>query len=129
MIRDDITAPSASGMNSQLLGLIDRDLIDKAPESAHDAAALAAVFDRTDALDLVDQFLDLGSGSLDLGDLSKEKLAEAFKMIADLAERGIVGYEYRKINGSPHKVFIDVAIGSDLHRAPLWRNSRVDGYL
>ena len=66
MIRDDITAPSASGMNSQLLGLIDRDLIDKAPESAHDAAALAAVFDRTDALDLVDQFLDLGSGSLDL---------------------------------------------------------------
>ena len=124
MIPDDITPPSGRGMNSQLL-----NFIEKASQSAHDAAALAAVFDRSDALDLVDQFLDLGSGGLDLGGLSKEKLAEAFKMIADLAERGIVGYEYRKVNGSPQKVFIDVAIGSDLHRAPLWRNGRVDGYL
>ena len=106
-----------------------RDLVEKAPRSAQDAATLASVFDRSDALNLVDQFLDLGSGGLDLADLSKEELAEAFKMIAELIDRGIVGYEYRKINGAPHKVFIDVAMGSDLHRAPLWRNGRVDGYL
>lgn len=106
-----------------------RDLVEKAPRSAQDTATLASVFDRSDALNLVDQFLDLGSGGLDLADLSKEELAEAFKMIAELIDRGIVGYEYRKINGAPHKVFIDVAMGSDLHRAPLWRNGRVDGYL
>ncbi len=111
-------------MGSQLL-----DLIDRAPRSAHDAARLVSVFDRSDTFDLIDQFLDLGSGGLDLANLSKEELAEAFKVIADLVERGIVGYEYRKINGEPHKVFIDVAIGSDLHRAPLWRGNRVDGYL
>lgn len=119
----DVTS-RAGGMDRGLV-----DVADQAPDSAHDAAVLASVFDRSDALNLVDQFLDLGSGGLDLADLSKEELAEAFKMIAELIDRGIVGYEYRKINGAPHKIFIDVAMGSDLHRAPLWRNGRVDGYL
>tara|TARA_Y100000588_G_scaffold386162_1_gene481119 strand:+ start:4207 stop:4497 length:291 start_codon:yes stop_codon:yes gene_type:complete len=93
-----------------------------------DVEALSSSFDRSNSLDLVDRFLDLGQG-LDLTDLSKEELAEAFEVIAELLERGIVGYEVREINGAPHKVFIDVATGSDLHRAPLWRNGRVDGYL
>ena len=83
-------------------------------------------------IDSVDRILNLGSGGNllgDLGDLSRQELAEAFEILSNLFERGIVGYEYRKINGQPHKVFIDVAIGSDAHRAPLYRSGRLDGYL
>ncbi|MBK34031.1 MAG: hypothetical protein CME26_00695 [Gemmatimonadetes bacterium] len=104
------------------------DLVSDSPRLVDDVEALSSSFDRSNSLDLVDRFLDLGQG-LDLTDLSKEELAEAFEVIAELLERGIVGYEVREINGAPHKVFIDVATGSDLHRAPLWRNGRVDGYL
>lgn len=118
-------APSSTDPN--LSRWVD-DLVSDSPRLADDVEALSSSFDRSNSLDLVDRFLDLGQG-LDLTDLSKEELAEAFEVIAELLERGIVGYEVREINGAPHKVFIDVAIGSDLHRAPLWRNGRVDGYL
>ncbi len=114
----------ASSVEARLL-----EFADQTPGGARGPASMASVFDRSDALDLVDQFLDLGRSGLDLTDLSKEKLAEAFKTIVELLKHGVVGYEYREINGAPRKVFIDVAIGSDLHRAPLWRNGRIDGYL
>ena len=80
----------------------------------------------------VDDILDLSSGGSVLGslsDLSREEIAETFKILADLYDRGIVGYEYREINGEPQKVFIDVAIGSDAHRAPLVREERIDHYV
>lgn len=80
-------------------------------------------------MERVDRVLDLGRGVGNLGDLSREELAEAFAILADLFERGIVGYEVREVNGEPRKVFIDVAIGSDLHRAPLYKNGRLDGYV
>lgn len=105
------------------------------PDSVATAAAVATAvalderFERSNALDVVDQFFNLCSGGLDLTGLSKEELAEAFEMIVRLLEAGVVGYEYREVNGVPHKVFIDVAMGSDLHRAPLWRGDRFDGYL
>lgn len=93
------------------------------------AVALDERFERSNALDVVDQFFNLGSGGLDLTGMSKEELAEAFEIIVRLLEAGVVGYEYREVNGAPHKVFIDVAMGSDLHRTPLWRGDRFDGYL
>ena len=100
-----------------------------------DAAAVHTLLDRVrrsdsgDVMDRVDQVLNLGTGIGDLSDLSRESLAETFTVLTDLYKRGIVGYEYREVNGEPQKVFIDVAIGSDLHRAPLYKNGRMDGYL
>lgn len=77
----------------------------------------------------VDQVLNLGTDIRSLHDLSREELAEAFSILAELFDRGIVGYEYREVNGQPQKVFIDTAIGSDLHRAPLYKNGRLDSYV
>ena len=57
-----------------------------------------------------------------LGDLSPEEVDGALKALGKLLQAGVVGYEYRKVNGEVRKVFIDVAIGSDLHRAPLARD-------
>jgi len=100
--------------------LADRD---RSAETAHKEQSVIAN---------VDDVLDLGSGGSVLGtlsDLSREEIAETFKILAGLYERGIVGYEYREINGEPQKVFIDVAIGSDAHRAPLVREDRIDRYI
>ena len=86
----------------------------------------------TNVFEQIDSILNLGSRRNFLGvlsDLSREELAKTFAILSDLFDRGIVGYEYREINGEPHKVFIDVAIGSDAHRAPLYRDGRLDGYL
>ena len=87
-----------------------------------------------DVMKSVDSVLNLGdSRNLmgNLGNLSREELAESFSILSDLFARGIVGYETREINGEPQKVFIDVAIGSDAHRAPLVqdRDNRFDRYV
>jgi hypothetical protein len=85
-------------------------------------------------LNSVNSVLNLGdSRNLlgNLGNLSREELAESFSILSDLFARGIVGYETREVNGEPQKVFIDVAIGSDAHRAPLVqdRDNRFDRYV
>lgn len=79
----------------------------------------------------LDRVLDLGGGGAAnllsaLERVSGEDREGFLKALAGLLRHGVVGYEYRKINGRPHKVFIDVAIGSDLHRAPLVREGRFD---
>ena len=61
-----------------------------------------------------------------LGEMSRENMDGFLRSLADLLKHGVVGYEYREVNGSPTKVFIDVAIGSDLHRAPLVKDGRLD---
>jgi len=81
-----------------------------------------------DTFTRVDDILNLGSGIGDLSDLSRDSLAETFSVLAELYDRGIVGYEVREVNGEPMKVFTDVAIGSDLHRAPLYKDGRLDTY-
>jgi hypothetical protein len=97
----------------------------------------------SDVMNSLDSVLNLGdSRNLlgNLGNLSREELAESFAILSDLFARGIVGYETREINGEPQKVFIDVAIGSDAHRAPivkdhdgrrapLVKDSRFDSYV
>jgi len=82
-------------------------------------------------MDALDAALDLTPGrrgSL-LGTLSRmtpEEAESALKALATLLKHGVVGYEYREVNGEPMKVFIDVAMGSDLARAPLVRGVRFD---
>lgn len=125
---------NADTVTSPLAGYLTRltDTLDEA-KARHDARVenLATRVETPAVMDRVDRVLDLGSGSLlgDLTDMSKEQIAETFEILADLFDRGIVGYEVREINGEPQKVFIDVAIGSDAHRAPLYRDGRLDTYL
>ena len=82
-------------------------------------------------MEVLDRALNLnggGAGTLlgTLGEMSREDAEAALKALADLLRHGVVGYEYREVNGQPMKVFIDVAIGSDLHRAPLVRGTHFD---
>ena len=80
-------------------------------------------------MEALDRVLNLnGGGKLlgTLGEMSREDAEGALKALADLLRHGVVGYEYREVNGQPMKVFIDVAIGSDLHRAPLVRGTHFD---
>jgi hypothetical protein len=113
--------PIASGSASLFGPLLDgRENLSKEPDQ------------KETLISRVDNVLNLGSGGSVLGslaDLSREEIAETFRVLADLYDRGIVGYETREINGEPQKVFIDVAIGSDAHRAPLVREDRVDRYV
>ena len=114
-----------------------QEALHRAIQAASDAGgeALTAVVDavqRPDAWEAVDRALNLtggGAGALltTLGEMSREDAETALKALAELLRRGVVGYEYREINGAPQKVFIDVAMGSDLHRAPLVRGAQFDG--
>ena len=82
-----------------------------------------------DVMTVLDAALNLGGNRsllAELDHLSGEQAEAALQALARLIQRGVVGYEYREINGEPQKVFIDVAIGSDLHRAPLVRGGRYD---
>ena len=109
--------------------------LSRALAEASDAGAVQTLLDQIQGpasggvMAQVDRVLNLGEGIGGLYSLSREELAESFAVLAELFERGIVGYEYREVNGEPQKVFIDVAIGSDLHRAPLYKNGRLDSYL
>jgi hypothetical protein len=82
----------------------------------------------------LDSVLNLNEGGASnllgvLGKLSRENTEGFLNALADLLKHGVVGYEYREVNGRPTKVFIDVAIGSDLHRAPLVRDGRLDTFI
>ncbi|MDA0746002.1 MAG: hypothetical protein O2954_05745 [bacterium] len=85
---------------------------------------------QTSLPEALDRALDLSGGAKDLlqnlQTMSREDQDAFLKSLTDLLRHGVVGYEYRRINGEPQKVFIDVAIGSDLHRAPLVRGDRFD---
>ena len=103
-----------------------------APDAADAVAALADRAQKPDVFDVVDGALNLNGGGAAtllgrLQELSREEMEATLKVLADLLRHGVVGYEYRKVNGQTRKVFIDVAIGSDLHRAPLVRGKRFDG--
>ena len=93
-------------------------------------ASLVDAINRPGVFDVLDQALNLSDDSRSLvgtiSQMGKEEMESALNALADLLRHGVVGYEYREINGSPQKVFIDVAIGSDAHRAPLARGAKFD---
>jgi len=112
------------------------DLLNQALEQAKDATeditALVPPKDDAKVMGFLDDVLDLSDGASLMGSLSElsaEEADGALQALAKLLKAGVVGYEYRKVNGQVQKVFVDVAIGSDLHRAPLARdNERFDHF-
>ncbi len=106
--------------------------LNKASDASDDVETLADSGERGSVMGFLDDVLDLSGGSSlvsALGKLSAEDAEGALQSLAKLLEAGVVGYEYRKVNGQVQKVFIDVAMGSDLHRAPLARQNELDHYV
>jgi hypothetical protein len=119
-----------SGINTQQADLLSRAL-EKAKRTTEDVAVLAQKDDSSHVMSFLDDVLDLGDGRSLLGSLSKlpaEEAEGALQSLARLLKAGVVGYEYRKKNGQVHKVFVDVAMGTDLHRAPLVRKDGLNCY-
>ena len=105
--------------------------LNSASDASDEVQTLADTGKSGDVMGFLDDVLDLnGGGSLvgSLNNLSAEDAEGALQSLAKLLEAGVVGYEYRKINGQVQKVFIDVAMGSDLHRAPLATQQEIDRY-
>ncbi|MCZ6635445.1 MAG: hypothetical protein O7G87_18755 [bacterium] len=106
-----------------------KQAIEQASGALSDVMELTQMEDRPGVMDALDAALNLSDGASlmqVLGEMAPEEAEGALKTLARLLQKGIVGYEYRKVNGEPQKVFIDVAIGSDLHRAPLVRDEGFD---
>jgi hypothetical protein len=123
-IGDGFTLPEY-GQKAQVL----EQAIEQASGALSDILELTQKEDGSGVMDALDAALNLSDGvSLMqvLDEMVPEEAEEALKTLAQLLQKGIVGYEYREVNGEPQKVFIDVAIGSDLHRAPLVRNEGFD---
>lgn len=119
-----------SGINTQQADLLSQAL-EKAKRTTEDVAVLAKREDSSNVMSFLDDVLDLGDGRSLLGSLSKlpaEEAEGALQSLARLLKAGVVGYEYRKKNGQVHKVFVDVAMGTDLHRAPLVRKDCLNCY-
>ena len=113
-----------AGLGQTQANLLNQAL-ERAKSATEDIKTLSQKRDDANVMDFLDDVLDLSDGKSlmgALGDLSPEEVDGALKALGKLLQAGVVGYEYRKVNGEVRKVFIDVAIGSDLHRAPLARD-------
>ena len=105
--------------------------LNSASDASDDVQTLADTGKNDNVMGFLDDVLDLNSGGSlvgSLSDLSSKEAEGALQSLAKLLEAGVVGYEYRKVNGQVQKVFIDVAMGSDLHRAPLATQQEIDRY-
>jgi hypothetical protein len=77
--------------------------------------------------DKIDKFLNLGRPDrLDIDDLNEEEKKEFYKMLADLINNGIIGYEILEVKGKPEKHFLDTQIGD--HRIYGARLYKKNGY-
>ena len=124
---------SDSGLSLLLSRLTPEALGDltEAVRAAPDVLDLVDRLGQPNAMDWVDSALDLtpgrgGSLLQTLAEMTEAEAEAALQALARLLKHGVIGYEYREVNGQPMKVFIDVAIGSDWHRAPLVRGERLD---
>lgn len=119
---------SGLGQKTDLLN----QALEQAKSATEDISALVPQKDDANVMGFLDDVLDLRDGASLMGSLSElsaEEADGALQALAKLLKAGVVGYEYRKVNGQVQKVFVDVAIGSDLHRAPLARdNERFDHF-
>jgi hypothetical protein len=112
-----------TGLSKTHADLLDQALW-RAKDATEDIAVLSEKRHSSNVMGFLDDVLDLSNGKSlvgALGDLSAEEADGALKALGKLLQAGVVGYEYRKINGEVQKVFIDVAMGTDAHRAPLAR--------
>ena len=75
-------------------------------QSGADVNLLLDRIDRPDAMDALDAALDLTPGRAGdllatLSRMTPQEADAALKALAELLKRGIIGYEYRKVNGEP----------------------------
>ncbi|MDP6776997.1 MAG: hypothetical protein QGI83_09550 [Candidatus Latescibacteria bacterium] len=129
--RDASRPPAGDTLELTLNGLSPR-LREALDRALHAEGDINAALDPQSPglLESLDRVLNLGGGAAQLpglvGEMDPEQLEAFLQALAELLKHGVVGYEYRWVNGEPQKVFIDVAIGSDLHRAPLVRDGSLD---
>lgn len=107
------------------------DFLSQFAEYGKEGVGLAKAARSRDLLPGLDRVLNLNEGGLGalpvtLGSMSREEAEGFLQSLAKLLRHGVVGYEVRKVNGIPQKMFISAAIGSDFHRAPLVRSGRID---
>lgn len=81
---------------------------------------------RQDPFDALDQVLDAGSGGMGnlfdaMQGMSPEDQQAFLDTLSGLLKRGVMGYEYRKVNGQPYKVYLENEMGTPIHRAKLYR--------
>ena len=84
---------------------------------------------RRNPIHSLDMVLDSGSGGMAnlydaLDGLSPEDQEIFLQTLSTLLKRGVMGYEYRKVNGQPYKVYLTNEIGSEIHRAKLYRRDQ-----
>lgn len=119
-----------SGMGDRQADL--NEALARVSGAARDVGVLRNAGQSSDVMAFLDDALNLGSGrslSGALGQVSEKDREGALQALARLLKAGVVGYEYRKVNGEVRKVFVDVALGSDVHRAPLARKNELDRYV
>ena len=73
----------------------------------------------------MDNFLNLGKPDrLDLGGLNEEEKKEFLKMLAELIQIGVVGFEVIEVNGKPEKHYIVNQIGDQrIYGAKLYKKN------
>jgi len=103
------------------------------PDAAEAIVALAPRTSKPDVIEMVDSALDLSGGGVAsllgrLESLTREEAEGVLAVLADLLVHGVVGYEYREVNGEPYKVYLSASLGSDIHRAPPVRGREFDGF-
>ena len=83
---------------------------------------------KRDPFDALDRVMDAGSGGM--GNLfeatqgmAPEDQQAFLQTLSSLLKRGVVGYEYRKVNGQPYKVYIENEMGTPIHRAKLYKRN------
>ena len=79
---------------------------------------------KKDPFDALDQVMDVGAGGMGnllsaMQGMSPEDQQAFLQTLSGLLKRGVMGYEYRKVNGEPYKVYLENEIGTDLYRAKL----------
>ena len=81
---------------------------------------------KKDPFDALDQVLDVGSGGMGnllsaMQGMSPEDQQGFLDTLSGLLKQGVMGYEYRKVNGQPRKVYLENEMGTPIHRAKLYR--------
>ena len=85
---------------------------------------------KKDPFDALDQVLDVGSGGMGnllsaMQGMSPEDQQGFLDALSGLLKQGVMGYEYRKVNGQPYKVYIENEMGTPVHRAKLYKREDV----
>ncbi len=87
---------------------------------------------KKDPFDAIDQVMDVGAGGMGnllsaMQGMSPEDQQAFLQTLSSLLKRGVMGYEYRKVNGQPYKVYIENEMGTDIHHAKLYQRKGVRG--